>query len=530
MKVYDVVQGTPEWHALRARHGNRTASGAPVVMNCSPRMSRADLVRITATGDEPAFSAWVQENLLPRGHEVEVFGRAYVEARLGEELYPATIGTDDGYMLASYDGITMDGETGFECKLWNEELAAAVREGIVPPKHHWQLDQQIAIAELTRVIFVVTDGTPEKTVECEYLPNAERIARLVPAWRQFDEDVAKYEHVEVIPKAAATIEAGLPAVVIDVKGEVSLESNLGALDVKLRAFVASIPERPETDEDFANCEKAVKDLQVAEERLRDAADGALARFESVDAMRSAVAAMIEVARQARLRTNKLVESRKQAVRDEIRTKGAEAFGKHVMALNERLGGDFMPMIPAAFAEVMRGKKTVKSLRDAVDGELARVKLEANAVADLIQKNLRFLASHAGFDYLFSDLRSIIAVDSGYFELLVTSRIRDHKEKAEREAEAARERIRAEERQKALAATTPVAPIVVDPATIDTAALVDTFRSTSTAVTRLPAKFRPTDDEIIDVLTLHYRVHESKVIEWLLGLDLKAASGRMAANL
>ena len=42
--------------------------------------------------------------------------------------------------------------------------------------------------------------------------------------------------------------------------------------------------------------------------------------------------------------------------------------------------------------------------------------------------------------------------------------------------------------------------------------------------------RPTDDDIIDTLTLHYRVHESKVIEWMIDMDLDAASKRAAANL
>ena len=42
--------------------------------------------------------------------------------------------------------------------------------------------------------------------------------------------------------------------------------------------------------------------------------------------------------------------------------------------------------------------------------------------------------------------------------------------------------------------------------------------------------RPSDDEIIATLALHYRVHELKVIEWLLDMDLTAASARAAANL
>lgn len=42
--------------------------------------------------------------------------------------------------------------------------------------------------------------------------------------------------------------------------------------------------------------------------------------------------------------------------------------------------------------------------------------------------------------------------------------------------------------------------------------------------------RPGDDELIATLALHYRVHELKVIEWLLDMDLDAASARAAANL
>lgn len=42
--------------------------------------------------------------------------------------------------------------------------------------------------------------------------------------------------------------------------------------------------------------------------------------------------------------------------------------------------------------------------------------------------------------------------------------------------------------------------------------------------------RPGDDELIATLALYYRVHELKVIEWLLDMDLDAASARAAANL
>jgi hypothetical protein len=41
--------------------------------------------------------------------------------------------------------------------------------------------------------------------------------------------------------------------------------------------------------------------------------------------------------------------------------------------------------------------------------------------------------------------------------------------------------------------------------------------------------RPTDSEIIEVLSLHYRVHESKVIEWLQDMDFQSACAAMATE-
>lgn len=40
------------------------------------------------------------------------------------------------------------------------------------------------------------------------------------------------------------------------------------------------------------------------------------------------------------------------------------------------------------------------------------------------------------------------------------------------------------------------------------------------------KNRPSDHEIIEVLALHFRAHESTVIDWLLSMDIEAASERM----
>ncbi|MEY2686736.1 MAG: hypothetical protein RL375_934 [Pseudomonadota bacterium] len=69
---------------------------------------------------------------------------------------------------------------------------------------------------------------------------------------------------------------------------------------------------------------------------------------------------------------------------------------------------------------------------------------------------------------------------------------------------------------------------------NTGAVISTTVSPSVflapAIATPKAEHRPSDDDIIDVLSLHFRVHESKVIEWLLGMDLEAASARMLATI
>ena len=59
----------------------------------------------------------------------------------------------------------------------------------------------------------------------------------------------------------------------------------------------------------------------------------------------------------------------------------------ISALDVTMANVALPAIAADFAGAMKGKRNLASIRDAVDSELARVKIEANAVAELIDANL-----------------------------------------------------------------------------------------------------------------------------------------------
>lgn len=546
MKIYNVTQGSPEWHALRARH--HCASEAPVMMGASKKTSRTELVRMKATGDEKVFSQWVQENLLDRGHEVEARARAVIETTIGEDLYPATIGDDQERFLASFDGITMSDEVGFECKLHNEELAAAVRAGATefPNGHEWQLEQQLLVnPNLQRIVFACSDGTPEKTVSTIYIRVPGRAKALVRGWEQFDEDVKNYVHVEVVPKATATLKAGLPTVLIDVKGEVTLASNLDKLDAALRLYVDAIPAKPTTDEDFANCEQAVKDLKTAEERLEASREAALAHFESVAAMNRLVDSMIDLARTTRLRTDHLVDDRKKSIRAEILTKAKTDFAAHVEKLNVRLGRPFMPVVPCDFVAAMKGKKTIAGLQDGVNVTMAAAKIAANDVADRIQVNLACLTdTAAGYENLFADLQQLCLKPCDDFRLVVRARVDDHKRAEEKRLADEREKIRLEEEAKArvkveveerakaqaaLAMTKhaetmypPPEPLKPAPSTGPALIRYESRTAPGATITVGVVPSRPTDNQIIDVLVNFFEVPEAVVIGWLIDMDLQAA--------
>lgn len=528
MKTLDLVQGSPEWLAVRAKHF--CASDAPAMMGVSKYQTRNELIHQMATGDTKPVDSFTQARF-DRGHETEAQARAILEEMLGEELYPV-VGVQDA-LLASFDGLTMDGTTGYEHKLWNEELAAAVRAKELPPAYFWQLEHQILVGDLEKVIFVCSDGTRENMVHMEYRPVPGRREQLLDGWFQFKADLDAYKPPEFIPAAVAKPVADLPAVLVQVNGSIAIQSNLALFGEQLIKFVDGINRNPEDDQAFADAEKAVKVLGDAEAALKTAEEQALAQTASIDDMRRTVAGYIEIARTTRLALEKAVKNQKDVIRGQILQDGKEAFTAHIDSLNKRLGKPYMPTVAVDFAGAMKGKRTIESLRNAVDTELARAKIDANAIADKIQVNLNTLRELASdHAHLFADTAQIVLKPNDDLTTLVKLRIAEAKAKEEKRIEQERERIRAEEAAKLVAQAaqaakaTVVPPAVAPPAPEVTKPAPAATTKPASVVPLKAAPSRPTDDQIIDALCDHFRVHESTVIKWLLDVDLKAASDRM----
>ncbi|MDI2589829.1 YqaJ viral recombinase family protein [Pseudomonas sp. 681] len=443
MKIHNVVQGSEAWHALRANYF--TASEAPAMMGASKQMKRTELLSAKKTGLDRDISWWVQKYLFDKGHEAEALARPILEARIGEDLFPV-VGTD-GDLLASLDGCTMLGEMLFEHKMWNEQLAADVLAGNLDPHYYWQLEQQLLVSGAEKVIFVCSDGTEDNFVSMEYTPVPSRAATLVAGWKQFQADLLDFTPVEVIPEAVGKTPDSLPALRIEVTGMVTA-SNLEQFKAHSLAVFNSINTELETDQHFADAEKTVKWCGDVEERLEAAKQHALSQTESIDALFKTIDDIAAEARRKRLELNKLVTARKISIREDIVMNAAKALQAHIDQINTSLSGKArMPAIPADFAGAIKGKKSISSLRDGADSELARAKIAASQVGDSIRANLTSLVELAGDHlFLFNDTQHLVLKANDDLVALIKVRVSEHQAAEAKKEEEQRERIRTEERQ------------------------------------------------------------------------------------
>ena len=456
MKIHNVAQGSAEWLALRAKF--RTASEAPAMMGASKYQSRTDLLMAKKTGITPDVTP-SQQFIFDKGHATEAMARPLAEALIGEELYP--IVATEGNLLASMDGATMLGETLFEHKLWNESVVAQVRAGDLAPHYYWQLEQQLLVSGAERVIFVCSDGTPENFVHMEYRPVAGRAAQLIEGWKQFEADLANFEMADAPSIVVGKAPDELPALRIELTGMVTA-SNLKVFEDSALAVIDSVKTTLSTDQDFADAKKAVKWCGDVEDAVSVAKKQALSQTQSIDELFSSLDRISAHARETRLKVDKLVKAQELLVKTNIKQKAELALADHIAAINKTLGKVTLPHVVSDFAGAMKNKRTIASLQDAVDTELARAKIDASQAADGIRLNLNSLAELAvDYAFLFSDVQQLVTKANDDLVTLIRFRISEH-QKAEREKADAK-RIAKEQEAERLAAIKPE-PVVEKVAT------------------------------------------------------------------
>lgn len=453
MQVHNLTQGSAEWHAYRRDHFN--ASDAPAMMGCSPYKTRDALIAELATGIAPDVDPALQKRF-DDGHRFEALARPIAEGIIGEELAPL-VGSEGKYS-ASFDGLTLMEDTAFEHKSLNNDLRVCMVEGCqgaaLPLVYRVQMEQQCMVSGAQRVLFMASKWSGDQLVEerhCWYTPDPALRAAIVAGWAQLEKDVAAY----VVPDAApaqvvAEVVTALPTVFAQVSGQLALQDNLPEFEVALRDFIEHrLIRKPESDQDFANLDLQIKALKGAEAALEASEEQALSQAAMLSAFKRTKDMLHALAREHRLAAEKLLKAEKERIKSDQMQRGQKALADHIAALNARLGKPYMPAVASDFAGAISGKRTVDSLRSAVNDELARAKMAASEIADRIQINLASLRElAAGHAFLFADAPQLVMKANDDLLVLIKSRIAEHEAKEAARLEAERERIRKEEADRA----------------------------------------------------------------------------------
>ena len=351
-------------------------------------------------------------------------------------------------LLASFDGVTMLEDVIWEHKLINECLREIESEEELEEHYKIQMDQQLLVSGAEKCLFMASDGTKENCVWFWYRRDENRLAAIKAGWKQFDADLAEYQPRKQEQAATGATTEDLPAVSVQVSGDLSIVDNFDRFESALKHFIDEVLVRePKTDQDFADLDNQVKQLKKAEDALDAAEAQLLAQVEAVDSAKRRKDMLHKLARDNRLMAEKLVKSQKQAIKVEIAQQGKQAVEDHGAKVQATLDGYTLPRVPTDFNEAMKGKRTIATLRDAADNEVARAKIAINEAADLIRTNAKIIAE-AGYEFLFADRQQLVTAEPAHLKTIVSARIAEHKEKERQKEEARREQIRKEEQAKA----------------------------------------------------------------------------------
>jgi putative phage-type endonuclease len=452
--IHNVTQGSPEWLALRANY--YTASEASAMLGVSKYQSRAALLRQKATGHAPEVDSATQA-IFNRGHETEALAISIAEGMIGEALFPTTVTADiDGLpLLASCDGMTLAGSPLFEHKLINNELRKINTAEDLADHYRAQMEQQLMVTGATHCLFIASDGTEDDCVRVWYESDPALRQRIIAGWAQFAADLRTYQHEEAKAEAVASPQEILPTVVVQVSGQIAVSGNLTAFGDALRGYIEKLNLKPEDDQDFADLDAATKALKKAEDALTTAEDQAIAQAGSLDDLRRTIGDYRALARTTRLRAEKIVKAEKENRRNAIHSGAVDEVRAHYESLSASLVAAKGPQltcpalqISSAVTEAMKGKKTIKSWKDAAAQVVADEKIKANAKAEQIRAHLAELDGIAEeHRHLFPDRLALAMEPANHVEATIKVRVAAWKEQEAKRIEVEREKIRAEEEAK-----------------------------------------------------------------------------------
>lgn len=146
-------QNTEEW--LEFRKTKIGSSDAPIIMGESPWKTPQQLWEEKMGLKESSY----ENAAMQRGKQLEAQARKAFELETGLVVWPnVLIHPEHEFIIASLDGITMDGQAAVEIKCPGEKMHQMALNGEIPRYYQIQMQHQLAVIGLQEMFYYSYDG------------------------------------------------------------------------------------------------------------------------------------------------------------------------------------------------------------------------------------------------------------------------------------------------------------------------------------------------------------------------------------
>lgn len=146
---HNLIQGSPEW--LEFRKTKIGASIAPALMNESPYKRTALMLWKEMIGlSLPPPATFIKD----KGHVLEEEVRQLLKKHHNLEVFPAVCTHESKeFMLASYDGLSLNGKVAVEIKCVKKEFHDMAIAGKIPQGFYGQVQHQIYVGDIEQMFY-----------------------------------------------------------------------------------------------------------------------------------------------------------------------------------------------------------------------------------------------------------------------------------------------------------------------------------------------------------------------------------------
>jgi putative phage-type endonuclease len=176
MKLINLKQRSKEWLTWRAT--KICASDAPIITGHSPFKTVEQLYNEKTKCFESAPNSYMR-----RGLDLEPIALREFEKETGLIMFACVGEHENGWMAASFDGMTLEQDAIVEIKCPGKKDHFAALNGIIPDKYKAQLNHQMVVADVQEMFYFSFDG--EKGVIIEVKRDDKFIEIMIEKEREF---------------------------------------------------------------------------------------------------------------------------------------------------------------------------------------------------------------------------------------------------------------------------------------------------------------------------------------------------------